>query len=395
MPALRRKIYLSPPHLDVNELKMIHEALQSNWIAPLGPHVDRFEQEIAASVGAKGAVALSSGTAAIHLALRLAGVQPNDKVLCSTLTFVASANPILYERAVPVFIDSEPDSWNMCPSALARACADLERRGELPKAAVVVDLYGQSANMTEITRICSHYGIVVIEDAAEALGALHSGKACGTLGDFGIYSFNGNKIITTSGGGMLVSDDTEALERARFWALQARDPARHYEHSQLGFNYRLSNLLASVGRGQLVNLDRKVMLRRQIFQRYVDRLSHLPGVSFMPETIGDRSTRWLTALTVDQAEANVSNIDLLNALERVDIEARPVWKPLHRQPLFDGYAYYPYSEEQSVSDELFSQGICLPSGSGLTEEEQNEVIDTILEVFEKGNQAFRQKGDWR
>lgn len=389
LPALRRKIYLSPPHLESNELKLLDEAIQSNWIAPLGPHVDRFEQEIADYVGAKGALALSSGTAAIHLALRLLDLKPNDKVLCSALTFVASANPILYEGGVPVFIDSEPDSWNMCPKALARACADLERKNQLPKAAVVVDLYGQSANMTEIYRICSQYGIVVIEDAAEALGAMHLGKACGTLGDFGVFSFNGNKIITTSGGGMLVSDNLEALERARFLSMQARDPARHYEHSQIGYNYRLSNLLAAVGRGQLVNLERKVMRRRDIFQTYVDGLSRLPGISFMPETVGDRSTRWLTVFTVDPEEAGVSHLDILNALERIDIEARPVWKPLHRQKLFDGCEYYPYSEERSVSDELFSRGICLPSGSGMTDEEQHEVIKAIAGVFKKARHPWR------
>lgn len=375
--------------MESNELKLLDEAIQSNWIAPLGPHVDRFEQEIADYVGAKGALALSSGTAAIHLALRLLDLRPDDKVLCSTLTFVASANPILYEGATPVFVDSEPDSWNMCPQALARTCAALERKGELPKAAIVVDLYGQSANMTEIYRICAQYGIVVIEDAAEALGAMHLGKACGTLGDFGVFSFNGNKIITTSGGGMLVSDNLEALERARFLSMQARDPARHYEHSQIGYNYRLSNLLAAVGRGQLSNLESKVMRRRDIFQTYVEGLSGLPGISFMPETVGDRSTRWLTVFTVDPEEAGVSHLDILNALERIDIEARPVWKPLHRQKLFDGYEYYPYSEERSVSDELFSRGICLPSGSGMTDEEQHEVIKAIAGVFKKARHPWK------
>jgi pyridoxal phosphate-dependent aminotransferase EpsN len=371
------------------EKEYMNDAYDSNWIAPLGPHVDAFEREMAEYTGAAGAVALSSGTAAIHLALRLAGVGPGDRVICSTLTFVASANPILYAGAVPVFVDSEPETWNMCPLTFERACREMSDQGFPVKAAIVVNLYGQSADLQSIIEVCERYGIVLIEDAAESLGATYNGKASGTWGRYGIYSFNGNKIITTSGGGMLVSDDLEALEQARFWATQARDAAAHYQHSQMGYNYRLSNLLAAVGRGQLEQLDDRVQARRRIFERYRDRLGEIQGIHFMPEAPFGRSTRWLSAITIDEGEVGVSAVPILASLAHHNIEARSVWKPLHLQPLFARSTYFPYFEGYSVSDQLFANGICLPSGSSLTEEEQARVIETIETCIQNWKSVIR------
>jgi len=383
MAAEQTKIYLSPPHMSGKEESYIQEAFVTNWIAPLGPHVDAFERELAGHVGVNGAAALSSGTAAIHLALRLLDVQQGDTVFCSSLTFVASANPIVYMGAEPVFIDSEPETWNLSPQALERALQDADREGRLPKAVIVVHLYGQSAKMDEILDLCSRYGVPVIEDAAESLGSTYKGRASGTMGRFGIYSFNGNKIITTSGGGMLVSDDTEALRQARFFATQARDQAPHYEHSRTGYNYRLSNVLAGIGRAQLEVLEERVEARRAIFDRYRRELGGLPGIRFMPELEGTRSNRWLTALTVDAAEAGVSPQTLLESLAEQNIEARPVWKPLHMQPLFEAVTYYPHSggSEGSISERLFRTGLCLPSGSQMTEAEQMRVIGCIRQCL--------------
>ncbi|MBB6284651.1 aminotransferase class I/II-fold pyridoxal phosphate-dependent enzyme [Geobacillus subterraneus] len=379
----QNRIYLSPPHMSGNEQKYINEAFETNWIAPLGPNVDAFEKELAAYVGAKGAAAVSSGTAAIHLALRLLGVERGDVVFCSSLTFVASTNPILYQGAEPVFIDSEPDTWNMSPQALERAMDVANREGKLPKAVVVVNLYGQSAKMDEILAICNYYQVPVVEDAAESLGSTYKGKKSGTFGAFGIYSFKGNKIITTSGGGMLVSDDVEALQKARFLATQARDPAPHYQHSQMGYNYRMSNIVAGIGRAQLEVLDERVKTRRAIFDRYVQALGKIDGIHFMPELEGTMSNRWLTALTIDQQKLGVTPMDIINALAAENIEARPVWKPLHLQPLFAGVRYYPHEEGWSVSDDLFANGICLPSGSSMTVEEQNRVIDVFLHAVQR------------
>lgn len=383
-PSLLPRILLSPPHISGREQVYMEEAIDSGWIAPIGPQVDAFEREMAAYTGSKGALALSSGTAAIHLALRLAGVTAGDYVICSTLTFVASANPILYLGATPVFVDSEPETWNMCPLAFERACQDLNDKGQLPKAAIVVNLYGQSARMEPIVQIANRYGITLIEDAAESLGAFYQGKASGTWGKFGIYSFNGNKIITTSGGGMLVSDDIDALEQARFWSTQARDHARHYQHSEMGYNYRLSNLLAAVGRGQLEVLEKRVERRRTIGRKYAERLSDIPGLVFMPEAPNCRSTRWLSALTIDEELAGFSSIQLLSWLDHNNIEARPVWKPLHLQPLFESNKYYPYHEGYSVSDTLFTTGVCLPSGSSLSDEDLERVIHTIETCCQNG-----------
>lgn len=358
------------------EEQFIKEAFTSNWIAPIGPHVDAFEKEIAEYVGAKGAVALSSGTAAIHLALKLVNVGQGDVVFCSTFTFAASANPIIYQGATPVFIDSEPESWNMSPKALKNAFEDAERAGKLPKAVIVVNLYGQSSDMDAILDICHAYGVPMIEDAAESLGATYKGKASGTLGKYGIYSFNGNKIITTSGGGMLVSDDIEGLDKVRFWASQARDPAIHYQHSRIGYNYRLSNILAGIGRGQLKVLDERVAMRRAIFDRYVHGLSNIPGLLFMPDTSFGISTHWLTALTINQQLCGVSVSSIIDALAKGDIESRPVWKPLHLQPVYSRCLYYPHSSE-SISDRIFETGICLPSGSSMSESDQERVIQII------------------
>ena len=380
----KKRIYLSSPHMSGRELKYIKEAFETNWIAPLGPNVDEFEKEIAQYVGASEAVAVSSGTAAIHLALSLLGVQSGDKVFCSSLTFIASANPIIYQGAEPVFIDSEPETWNISPEALERAFNDAVKVGILPKAVIVVNLYGQSAKMDEITAICNQYDVPIIEDAAESLGAMYKGKASGTFGKFGIYSFNGNKIITTSSGGMLISDDREALNQARFLATQARDNAPHYQHSQIGFNYRLSNILAGVGRAQLEVLEDRITARRTIFERYFEELSNLPGFTFMPEHHDTYSNRWLTALTINEKEAGVSVSEILATLSEENIEARPVWKPLHLQPVFSDMKYYPHSEQESISDKLFQNGLCLPSGSNMTEDDLEKVINHIrLAVIRK------------
>lgn len=330
----KEKIYLSSPHMSGNEQKYIKDAFDSNWIAPLGPNVDEFERELASFVGVKGGAAVSSGTAAIHLALRLLNVQKGDTVFCSSFTFVASANPIVYLGAEPVFIDSEPETWNMSPQALALALHDANKVGKLPKAVILVHLYGQSAKLDEILSLCNHYDVPIIEDAAESLGSTYKGKASGTFGRFGIYSFNGNKIITTSGGGMLVSNDTEAIDKAKFLATQARDPAPHYQHSQIGYNYRMSNILAGVGRGQLEVLEDRVRARRSIFNRYYEGLSHIPGFCFMPELENTRSNRWLTTMLIDEKESGITIKKLLTDLAEENIEARPTWKPLHIQPLF-------------------------------------------------------------
>jgi pyridoxal phosphate-dependent aminotransferase EpsN len=372
-----------------NEQRYINEAFESNWIAPLGHNVDEFEREIASYVGVKEGVAVSSGTAAIHLALSLLGVEKKEKVFCSSLTFVASANPIMYQGAEPVFIDSEPDTWNMSPDALRRALSDASNEGKLPKAVIVVNLYGQSAKMDEIVSLCDLYNVPIIEDAAESLGSFYKGKASGTFGKFGIYSFNGNKIITTSGGGMLISDDSAALNKARFLATQARDPAPHYQHSQIGFNYRMSNILAGIGRAQLEFLSQRVNARRTIFETYYQELAELPGFDFMPELENTFSNRWLTALSINKDEAGVTVQELLKALAKENIEARPVWKPLHMQPIFRGTKYYQHSDTKNISEFLFENGICLPSGSNMTEEDQKGIIDCIKKTVDKARRKVK------
>jgi len=366
-----------------DEQRYIQEAFESNWIAPLGPNVDGFEKEIASYVGVSEAVAVSSGTAAIHLALSLLGVTKGDTVFCSTLTFIASANPIIYQGAEPIFIDSESETWNMSPQALKRALQDASIEGALPKAVIVVNLYGQSAKMDEILSLCNQYNVPVIEDAAESLGSTYKGKASGTFGKFGVYSFNGNKIITTSGGGMLVSNDVAALQQARFLATQARDSASHYQHSQLGYNYRMSNILAGVGRAQLQVLKNRVEARRQIFERYYQELAGLTGITFMPELSNTKTNRWLTVLTINEKEAGISAAQLVQAFTEQNIEARPVWKPLHMQPLFQGVRYYPHSENDDIAQLLFQTGICLPSGSNMTEDDQNRVVKCLKKALNR------------
>lgn len=371
------RLFLSPPHIGATEKKYVAEAFATNWIAPLGPQVDAFERELAASVGGGSVAALSSGTAAIHLALKLCDVGAGDRVFCSSLTFSATANPIVYQGATPVFIDSDPETWNMSVGALERSLMDAKKDGKLPKAVIAVNLYGQSADMDPILALCDELDIPVIEDAAESLGATYKGKSSGTLGKYGIFSFNGNKIITTSGGGALVSQDSAGMAKARFWATQARDPARHYQHSEIGYNYRMSNVLAAIGRGQLENLANRVDIKRKVFDRYYEALGEISGFCFMSEAPYGLSNRWLTTLTVDPSQCGVTCIEIMDALERENIESRPVWKPMHLQPVFAHCRYYPHHEGNSISDGLFEKGICLPSGTAMTEEEQDRVIRII------------------
>jgi dTDP-4-amino-4,6-dideoxygalactose transaminase len=379
-------ILLSPPHLTGEERCFVDEAFRTNWIAPLGPNVDGFEREMCTALGGGlHACATSSGTAAIHLGLILLGVQPGDLVLCSSFTFVATANPIRQLGAEPVFIDSEPGSWNMSPRALARALETLAREGRTPRACVTVDLYGQGCDYSEIAPLCAHHRVPILEDAAEALGAYAHRKACGTFGEIAAFSFNGNKIITTSGGGMLVARDPRVAERARFLATQARDPAPHYEHSVAGFNYRLSNLCAGVGRGQLMTLAARVARRRAIFDRYRTALGGLPGVEFMPEPSWSRSTRWLTALTIDPALAACSRDVLIASLAESRIESRPTWKPMHNQPLFAGTRMFSHEHGSApVCERLFAHGLCLPSGSSMSDAMVDRVIASAQRALTRG-----------
>jgi dTDP-4-amino-4,6-dideoxygalactose transaminase len=364
------------------EQRYFQEAFDSNWIAPLGPQVDAFEREFAAAVGAPHALALASGTAALHLALQLHGVGPGDEVLVSTLTFAASANPVVYLGARPTFIDSELASWNMDPGLLVETLAARARAGRPPKAVVLVHLYGQSADIDPILDACRRYGVPLIEDAAEALGASYQGRAPGVFGQAGIYSFNGNKIITTSGGGMLVAPDKALLDHARKLATQARDPAPHYEHSEIGYNYRMSNLLAAVGRGQLEALGERVDRKRRIFDFYRQALGDLPGVRFMPEAPWGRSTRWLTVLTIDPRQFGADREAVRLALEAQRIEARPVWKPMHLQPVFRDSP----TVGGAVAAQLFRDGLCLPSGTALTTADLERIVAVIRAVHKGGRE---------
>jgi len=370
------RIYLSPPHMAGTEVAFVREAFETNWIAPLGPHVEALEKDFAAELGVRHAAALSSGTAALHLALQLAGVGPGDQVICSTFTFVASANPIRYQGATPVFVDSDECSWNMDPALLAEELDEAARRDRLPKAVVLVHLYGQSADIDPILDACDRHGVALIEDAAEALGATYKRGRPGAFGRCGIFSFNGNKIITTSGGGMLVSDDESLVRRARFLATQGRDPAPHYEHSQLAYNYRMSNVLAGIGRGQLAVLGDRVERRRKNFEFYRTALAGLPGIRFMPEASYGQSSRWLTVLQVDAAEFGSSAEDLRLRLEAANIESRPAWKSMHLQPLYQTCRRV----GGSVSERLFRDGLCLPSGSSLTQDELHRVAGVIQDA---------------
>jgi dTDP-4-amino-4,6-dideoxygalactose transaminase len=371
-----RPILLSPPHLGKSELEFVQTAFDTNWIAPVGPNIDAFEAEFCQVVGINYAAAVSSGTAALHLALKLSGVQPGDEVFCSTLTFIASANPITYLGAKPVFVDSDRTSWNLDPHLFQDAIHRRAKQGKLPKAVLLVHLYGQSADIDPILEVCDRYEIPLIEDAAEALGASYKGKTPGTFGQMGIYSFNGNKIITTSGGGMLVSNNADFMTKAKFLATQARDIAPHYQHSEIGYNYRLSNVLAGIGRGQLRVLADRVAARRRNYEIYAQALGRLPGLTFMPEAPYGLSSRWLTCLTLDAQTFGVDREQVRLALAAQQIESRPVWKPLHLQPVFAGCE----SIGGEVAQKLFETGLCLPSGSNLTLEDLERVIDTITNL---------------
>ena len=374
-----KRIYLSPPHLSGLEKNFLIEALDSNWIAPLGPQVDSFEEEMAQYLDVKAAVALSSGTAALHLALRISGVNSGDIVLCPSLTFSSSANVILYEKAIPVFIDADPKTWNINCVSLERAITTCKENRKLPKVLITVDLYGQSADYDNIMEMCNNNNIDIIEDAAEALGSEYKGAKCGTFGNAGIFSFNGNKIITTSGGGMLVSNDEKIVEQARFLSAQAREPKIHYEHKELGYNYRMSNLLAAVGRGQLAVLDERVKVKQEIFNRYTLALSDIEGLEFIQMAPYGISNCWLTTLTINQDVAGFNRDSVIVALEKENIESRPVWKPMHLQPLFKKFDYYE-SDNGDISQMLFNNGICLPSGTSLSDKEQEKIIDIILSL---------------
>jgi dTDP-4-amino-4,6-dideoxygalactose transaminase len=370
------RLFLSPPDVGRAERALLLEAFDSNWIAPLGPHVDAFEQEFAASVGMPAAAALSSGTAALHLALILAGVGAGDDVLVPTLTFVATANAVAYVGARPVFIDSDVATWNMDPRLVEEELTERARTGRLPAAVLGVDLYGQCADWDPILGACAHFEVPVIEDAAEALGATYRGRAAGSFGVLGVFSFNGNKIMTTSGGGMLVGRDAAAMDRARFLGSQARDDAPHYEHSETGYNYRMSNLLAALGLAQLRGLPAKIARRRAINQRYRELLEGVPGIGFMPNDDRGEPTNWLTVVTVDAETFGASPAAIREHLETLDIEARPAWKPMHCQPLFDGAPV----RGGAVAEAVFRRGLCLPSGSVMADADVDRVAAGVLET---------------
>lgn len=379
------KIWLSSPHMGSNELKYVHEAFDTNWIAPLGANVDGFEKDLEQFTGSKHAAVLSSGTAAIHLALVILGIRPGDLVICQSFTFSGSANPIAYVGATPVFVDSEKETWNLCPQALEEAILACESgkvsgKNQKPAAIIPVHLYGMPAKMQEIMALARKYDIPVIEDAAEALGSTYKGKACGTFGDLGVLSFNGNKIITTSGGGALLSDAEWMVNKAKFLATQARDEAPHYQHSHIGYNYRMSNVLAGIGRGQMEVLPERVAQRRRNFDYYKKELGNLSGISFLEEPEGLHSNRWLTCLLVDtEKTGEITREDIRKFLWKDNIESRPLWKPMHLQPVFKDAPYF----GGKVAEVLFENGLCLPSGSNLREEDLDRVVLKIREFFLK------------
>ena len=370
--ADNKKIWLASPHMSDEgyEMQYVKEAFDTNWVAPLGPNVNEFEKEFAIIVGSKHAAALDSGTAAIHMALKASGVKKDDVVFCPTLTFSATANPIIYQNAIPVFIDSDYETWNMDPNALKIA---FERYPNV-KAVLVVHLYGLSAAMDEIMEICNSHEVVVIEDAAESLGTYYKGKHTGTFGKYGIFSFNGNKIITTSGGGMLVSNDEERINKVRFWSTQSRDKARHYQHSELGYNYRMSNIVAGIGRGQLKVLDQRITKKKYIFKYYREKLGALKDIEFMPINDWNRPNCWLSVITL---KGSVRPLDIMNALENENIETRPVWKPMHMQPFFAEYDYV----GSNVSEKIFENGVCLPSDTKMTDEDLSKICSIIKNLW--------------
>ena len=369
---MKSKIWLSSPHMSDEgyEMQYIKEAFESNWIAPIGENVDMFEKELAAKVGAGYAAALSSGTAAVHMALKAAGVGEGDIVFCSSLTFAATANAVIYQNAVPVFIDSDEETWNMDPDLLEEAFEKYPQA----KAVIVVNIYGLAADLDRIADICNRYGAVLIEDAAESLGTKYKGRHTGTIGDYGVFSFNGNKIITTSGGGMLVSDNKERIEKVRFWSTQSRDKARHYEHSELGYNYRMSNIVAGIGRGQLRVLDQRIEKKKYIFEYYRRELGQLDGVSFMPINEWNEPNCWLSCITLS---GRVRPIDIIEALEAENIESRPIWKPMHMQPYYKDRDFI----GSGVSGDIFENGVCLPSDTKMTDEDLERVCGIIRNLW--------------
>ncbi|MBS6041953.1 MAG: DegT/DnrJ/EryC1/StrS family aminotransferase [Clostridium baratii] len=377
----KKRIFLASPHMGGMEKEFVQEAFDTNWIAPLGPNVNNFEKEIEDYTGSKSAAALVSGTSAIHMALKALGIKEGDRVFCSSLTFAASCNPIIYEKGEPIFIDSEPESWNMSPVALKKAFIECEKEGKLPKAVVVVHLYGQSADMDKIKEICAEYNCPIIEDAAESLGATYKGIQTGTIGDYGIYSFNGNKIITTSGGGMLVSSNEDKINKVRFWITQARDNARHYEHTEIGYNYRMSNVVAGIGRGQLRVLDERIAKKKEIFETYKEAFKDIDDIEMMPICEYGEPNYWLSCMTIKE-DSKVKPIDVILALEEENIESRPIWKPMHMQPVYKEYKFFNHNNEgKAVSEVIFENGLCLPSDTKNTEEDMKRIVTTIKKVF--------------
>lgn len=379
---MKKKIYLSSPHMGREEIKYIKEAFESNWVAPLGPNVSNFEKELCNYTGSKYATALSSGTSAIHLALKCLGIRKGDIVFCSTLTFAATVNPIIYEGAEPVFIDSNYETWNMCHIALEKAFDDAIKNDKLPKAVIIVNLYGQSADYDKLKSICDKYNVPIIEDAAESLGATYKGKQTGTIGDIGIYSFNGNKIITTSGGGMMVSNNEEYTKKALFWATQSRENEMHYEHKEIGYNYRMSNICAGIGRGQLKVLNERIDKKKEIYEFYKKSFEDIDDIEMMNICDYGESNYWLSVCTINKG-SKVKPIDIIKALEKENIESRPVWKPMHLQPIFKKYKFFSRLEEGSVSEDLFERGICLPSDTKVTEFNLNKVKKIIYKLLKK------------
>lgn len=379
---MKERIYLASPHMSEEgyEQTYVKEAFETNWVAPLGPNVTNFEQELATYVGVNSASALSSGTAAIHLGLKALGVEAGDVVFCSTLTFSASCNPILYLGATPVFIDSDAKTWNMCPKALKLAFEAAEKNNQIPKAVVVVNLYGQSADMDPIIELCEQYQVPILEDAAESLGATYKGRMSGTIGDIGIYSFNGNKIITTSGGGMLVSNKEAYTKKATFWATQSREAERHYEHKEIGFNYRMSNVVAGIGRGQLKVLNERIAKKKEIYETYQEAFKEIEEIEMMNICDFGQSNYWLSVMTLKET-SKVKPLDIMLALEAENIESRPVWKPMHLQPIFKQYPFFTVSENIPVSEDYFNRGVCLPSDTKMTTEQQNHIIELIKKLF--------------
>ena len=374
----RERIWLSSPHMGEEELKNVQDAFATNWVAPAGPFIGKFEKDLAAYCRTSGAAVVQSGTAAIHLALRLLNIQQEDIVLCQSFTFVGSSNPILYQKATPVFIDSEKATWNLCPQALEEAIINLVQKGKRPKAIIVVHLYGMPAKMPEIMALSQKYSIPVIEDAAEALGSSINGKACGSFGDFGVLSFNGNKIITTSGGGALLSNNIDIVAKARFLATQAKEDAPHYEHTTMGYNYRMSNISAAIGVGQLKVLEERVAARRANHDFYQELLSGIEGIRFLAEPDGFYSNRWLSCILIDpEKTSGISSEQVRLALEKENIESRPLWKPMHMQPLFKSHKFF----GTGLSEKLFEQGICLPSGSNLTPQQKERISSQLKVVF--------------